>query len=321
MKKISVIIPIYNAEEYLEKCLDSFLKQDLNDIEIICINDSSTDKSLNILKKYKEKDNRIIIHNNHTNIGPGQSRNLALTKACGDFVFFCDADDWIPTDALGKLYNTAVEHKVLISAGSFNQYNQKEDKIIDSWPDDPRLFGRTFKKEGMLEYKDWQYDFDFTRCLYNRKFLIKNKITFPKLTYYEDPVFFVQVMTKAQRLYCIPDVVYYYRIGYKEDEGKLSEQQVKDGIDGIITNIVIARNNKLEKLENTSKDFLKHIFYNSPTFSNAIKTQEDIAHELELSKKENDQLRKKINSKSYKLIDAILLPYHKIADTIRQLRR
>ena len=158
--KVSVIIPIYNAEEYLEKCLDSFLKQDLNDIEIICINDNSTDKSLNILKKYKEKDNRIIIHNNHTNIGPGQSRNLALTKACGDFVFFCDADDWIPTDALGKLYNAAVEHKVLISAGSFNQYNQKEDKIINSWPNDPRLFGREKQERRNSAYPHFKSSVD-----------------------------------------------------------------------------------------------------------------------------------------------------------------
>lgn len=120
MVKVSVILPIYNVEKYLPKCLDSLIAQTLKDIEIICVNDESTDNSLKILEDYATNDNRINIIN-QKNVGPGISRNNGIMKARGEYIAFCDPDDWIEANAYEKLYNIAkdnnadlVEHAIVV---------------------------------------------------------------------------------------------------------------------------------------------------------------------------------------------------------------
>ena len=107
MKKISVIVPVYNVEKYLSECLDSVLSQDEKDIEVICVNDGSTDKSLEILKEYKEKDDRIIIVT-QDNKGLAEARNSGLNVAKGEYIFFLDSDDKMREGTLSKLYSTAI---------------------------------------------------------------------------------------------------------------------------------------------------------------------------------------------------------------------
>ena len=109
MIKVSVIIPIFNVEKYLKKSLDSVVNQTLKEIEIIAIDDGSTDNSLNILKEYQNTDDRIIIFEQE-NKGPGEARNLALNHVKGEYVFFLDSDDWIELNTLEKLYNNAIEN-------------------------------------------------------------------------------------------------------------------------------------------------------------------------------------------------------------------
>ncbi len=92
MPKVSIIVPVYNVEKYLSTCLDSLINQTLKDIEIICINDGSTDNSLNILNEYAQKDTRIIVINKE-NSGPGSCRNLGIEKATGEYIQFVDSDD------------------------------------------------------------------------------------------------------------------------------------------------------------------------------------------------------------------------------------
>lgn len=108
--KISIIIPVYNVAKYLEKCLDSAVNQTLRDIEIICINDGSTDNSGKILDDYAKKDNRIkVIHKK--NEGAAVARNLGLDEAIGDYIMFLDSDDFITFDACETAYNTITEDK------------------------------------------------------------------------------------------------------------------------------------------------------------------------------------------------------------------
>ena len=108
MIKVSVIIPVYNAQEYLEQCLQSVQRQTMKELEILCINDGSTDDSLRILEKMRRKDKRIRIFE-QTNQGAGAARNLAIESAMGAFVCFLDADDyWIDDSALEKMYECAM---------------------------------------------------------------------------------------------------------------------------------------------------------------------------------------------------------------------
>ena len=104
--KISVIIPVYNTAEYLEKCINCIILQTLSDIEVICINDGSTDNSLDILNTYAEKDKRIIIINQE-NAGQSVARNIGLDIAQGQYVYFVDSDDTIHEQTLEIMYRVA----------------------------------------------------------------------------------------------------------------------------------------------------------------------------------------------------------------------
>lgn len=108
MAKISVLVAVYNTEKYLHQCLDSLINQTFDDIEIICINDASTDCSLNILQTYEKKDNRVKVLEMPLNSGSAKARNAGLRVATGDFVAFVDSDDWVSTDAFEQIYNTFI---------------------------------------------------------------------------------------------------------------------------------------------------------------------------------------------------------------------
>ena len=106
--KISIVVPVYNVEKYLSKCLESLISQTLADIEIICINDGSTDKSLEILENYASKDNRVKIINQE-NQGVSTARNNGLACANGEYVTFVDSDDWLESNSCEELYNKAIQ--------------------------------------------------------------------------------------------------------------------------------------------------------------------------------------------------------------------
>ena len=108
MAKISVLVAVYNTEKYLHQCLDSLINQTFDDIEIICINDASTDCSLNILQTYAKKDNRVKVLETPLNSGSAKARNAGLRLATGDFIAFVDSDDWVSNDAFEQIYNTFI---------------------------------------------------------------------------------------------------------------------------------------------------------------------------------------------------------------------
>ena len=109
---ISAIIPVYNSEEYLEECIKSLINQSLKEIEMIFVNDGSTDKSLDILNKYKEIDKRIKIIN-QSNKGPSAARNLGIINSKGKYLSFVDADDWIDVDMYKEMYDVTVKRKLM----------------------------------------------------------------------------------------------------------------------------------------------------------------------------------------------------------------
>lgn len=205
---VSVVIPIYNMERHLCDCLDSVLSQTLKNIEVVCIDDGSTDNSLALLSNYKLKHpNIIVLSQNH--LGAGMARNYGMSVATGQFVAFMDSDDFYPNkNALQRLYNAAVEHEVLAARGSFSRY--KEGKIINCF--DGLQEKSRCHEEGFVNFNDFQFCFGFTTYIFNLYFLKNNGIFFPRYKRNEDPPFCAQALSEIGRFYEIPDVVYAARL-------------------------------------------------------------------------------------------------------------
>ena len=127
--KVSVIIPVFNVEKFLEKCLNSVCNQTLKEIEIICINDCSSDSSLNILKNFSSKDNRIRLVNFDKNKGVAIARNTAITLATGEYIGFVDADDWIDLNFYEKLYSKAKNKDADLAIGNIHIVNEQGNYI------------------------------------------------------------------------------------------------------------------------------------------------------------------------------------------------
>ena len=182
--KVSVIIPVYNTENYLRACLDSVVNQTLRDIEIICVNDGSTDNSLSILKEYAEKDSRIVLIN-QKNAGVSVARNNAIAVAKGEYLAFLDSDDWFEPDAMEAAYSKISQDKtdvVGFAAKSFiaNKYNRDfNSNIIEKI-----LNGKGGIKE-FVELNILVWD-----KLFRTEFIKGNNIQFPvELSLAEDIIF------------------------------------------------------------------------------------------------------------------------------------
>ena len=120
MDKISVIVPVYNAEKYIEKCIESVLNQDYKNIELILVNDGSLDNSLKIMKEFEKKNPKIIKVYTQKNQGEGAARNTGIEKATGDYFVFLDSDDWLKKDHLTNLYKKIQNNDIVISG--FERY-------------------------------------------------------------------------------------------------------------------------------------------------------------------------------------------------------
>ena len=163
--KISVIIPVYNASKYLRQCINSVLGQTLKNIEVICIDDGSIDNSLEILKEYQIKDNRIIVCTQE-NSGAAVARNKGLDIAKGDYIAFMDPDDYYPDrDVLFSIYERACDNNALIAGGSLAlDRNESHYKPTYETQDE-----RFFDKDAFIKYEDYQYDFYYQRFIYKKK--------------------------------------------------------------------------------------------------------------------------------------------------------
>ena len=124
-EKITVIVPVYNVENYLKKCLDSLINQTYKNLEIIVINDGSTDNSGGICQEYAQKDSRII-YIEKENGGLSDARNAGLDRMTGSYVTFVDSDDWIEQDYVEVLYNKLTEYQADVSVGNYYSYNEDE---------------------------------------------------------------------------------------------------------------------------------------------------------------------------------------------------
>ena len=191
---VSIIIPVFNTEKYLSKCLDSVCNQTLENIEIICIDDGSTDNSLSILKEYAERDNRIKIISKK-NEGQGVARNLGICQAKGEYIGFVDSDDFVTHNMFDTLYKKSKKYNLDLVMCKVASFNEISKEINDSlWYYSLGVF-KGFQKN-IFNHID---TFEFTcvisvtpyNKLYKRELLINKSILFPENLIFEDEVFFL----------------------------------------------------------------------------------------------------------------------------------
>lgn len=237
---VSLIIPIYNTEPYIRECLDSALAQDVRNMQIICVNDASTDGCLDILEEYAANNKQILVVSQF-NGGAGSARNRGIEFASGEYLAFIDPDDYFPTsNTLSKLVLEAQTHHARICGGSFEMFypDGTEKKFFGG-----EQFFYTIRKEGMYNFKDNETDYGWIRFVYHRSIFEEGGIRFPEYRWYEDPVFLVRVMSFCPEYYAIKDPVYRYRSEHKEPSWNVVK--VRDMVKGIASNLAYAKENRL----------------------------------------------------------------------------
>lgn len=206
-EKVSIIVPIYNAENYIEKCLNSLINQTYSNIEIIAINDESTDNTFSILKNYAEKDNRIILINKE-NTGVSDTRNIGINRAVGEYIIFVDGDDWLELDAVENMYNCSKENKCnIIRAKYVKEFNNRTEMYSEKFEYNTNLIDRIEVIDALLTGKMNGY----VCLLFIRKNIIKNKIYFDtNLSMMEDELFYLDILLANNNIYFYDKVTYHY---------------------------------------------------------------------------------------------------------------
>lgn len=291
--KLSIIIPIHNAQDFISSCLDSIINQTLKDIEIICVNDSSIDNTVCILDIYKNKDSRIKVINTNCECSGG-ARNIGLEYATGEYIGFIDSDDWVDKDYFEQLYITAKENDCDISATSniiIVENNKKSIKYVGcSTTDNPV---NTIEKKGKCIVATgicWNK-------IYRKDFLNKNNIKFIEINNpAEDNYFSIQATILANKIIFIDNASYFYNsVATSQTKRKKTQKdfqivEIYKKIFNKLSNLDFEEDkyNKWKEIikkrawldiklyytemdEHLQKNFLKHIKQNFPDFAMEIK--------------------------------------------------
>lgn len=210
---ISVIIPVYNVENYIDECIQSVLTQNFANMEVLCVEDGSSDDSLQRLKMLARKDSRIRIIVHDTNKGLSEARNTGLRQAKGKYVLFVDSDDCLVSNAVKSLYDKAEENCVDIVYFDYIKFYDSGFKKKGSnkriWKKYDGLY--TGKEFFCMMLKDEQYKCEACRQFLRRDFLVEHQITFLPGILHEDNLFSFYTAMEAQRVCNLNKELYYYR--------------------------------------------------------------------------------------------------------------
>ncbi|WP_232473267.1 glycosyltransferase family 2 protein [Brachyspira sp. SAP_772] len=256
--KVSVVIPVYNVEPYLRECLDSVINQTLKEIEIICIDDRSTDNSYQILEEYAKKDSRIRIFQNEKNSGAGKSRNKGINNSKGEYIGFIDSDDYISNDYFESLYYTAKKFNSDISNNiniysdtnskiSYHYYNfNKISKLDIEYESETKIENINILSKDLITYAVWNK-------IFKKEFINKNKLSFieDKIGSSEDADFIMRMIINNPKMSFNNLGKYYYRT---RDNSSI-DTSIKDveywniTIEQMQNTILYYKQNKIEYLD------------------------------------------------------------------------
>ena len=212
MPKVSVIVPVYNVEKYLPECLDSIINQTFSDIEIICINDGSTDNSLKLLEKYALRDSRIKVITKE-NDGLGRARNTGLEHVTAKLVCFIDSDDYFTNDAIEKLYNAYQKTKADIIVAKAQLFKDITNEKIDvrGWSRKYKPAQEIFNRDECSEFL-FQLISQMTHAkMFSVDFIKKYNLQFHKCRMHEDLTFVYSAIAFADTIYLLDEIIYMYR--------------------------------------------------------------------------------------------------------------
>lgn len=200
LMKISIIIPIFNTQKYLERCIESVRKQKFDDIEIICINDCSEDNSQKIIESYQRIDERIIVINNPINLGLSECRNIGIENSHGDYIMFLDSDDCFIDNAFEDLQKKIGILDLDILFFGFKEClledkNSKNVTRVELYP--KTMDGKEFFCDCQKKKKEIVASWS---AIYKRQFLVENELMFVKGLLHEDVLFYFEILMKAKRV-------------------------------------------------------------------------------------------------------------------------
>lgn len=218
--KVSVIVPVYNTEKYLKKSIDSLLKQNFEDYEIIVINDLSPDNAEEIIKSYNDK--KIVYIKNKTNKGIGYNRNLGIKKAKGEYVCFIDSDDYVKEDFISKMYNYSKENNLDLCVCDYVNVDEDGNKLKEFNLSDFCITNYEENNKILCEINlaPWNK-------LYKKDMLVKNKIEFSETLKYEDLSFVALSIKNSKKIGKINEQLNYYTI-HNNSETTTRDKRVFD---------------------------------------------------------------------------------------------
>lgn len=201
MPAISVIVPVFNSEKLLKRCIDSIIYQSFTDIEVILVDDGSTDGSGNICDEYASLDSRVKVFHKE-NGGASSARNLGTEYSTGDYIVFIDSDDWVDVNFLETLYSLSVDNKDIIISELVFEYRHYK-----SFTDNSII------NKGKIKYLKYQITKGFTsvcNIMFRRDFVMKEGLRFEHIKYSEDFIFFIKSVCLATNIGYINEALYHY---------------------------------------------------------------------------------------------------------------
>lgn len=222
-EKVSIIIPVYNGEKYLVECLDTIQNQTYTNLEIICINDGSKDRSLNILKEYQKEDNRFVVID-QKNGGQSKARNEGIRRSTGKYIAFVDCDDFIELDMIEKMVLKAEKTNADIVITNFLLYFEDTGRY-ESYRDEVLYYTLNNTVFTINECPEIIKYVGVWDKLFKRDFLKQNTLFFWENMIYEDHLYSVEAEVYAKRISLIPEHLYYYR---KNAGESITDKEVDD---------------------------------------------------------------------------------------------
>lgn len=213
--KVSIVVPVYNTSKYLADCMDSLINQSLRDIEIICINDGSTDNSLEILEEYAKKDSRVKIFT-IKNSGLSLARNYGIEQSRGKYIGFVDSDDYVDEYMFEKLYISCKNNDLDLAICKISLFDDETGEINNNLNYYNLGVFKDLNKEVFNSDDTTQFTCNIVVNAYNklyRKSLLEdNSIEFPPHLIFEDEIFFIKTYLNSKRISIVNEFLYYYRL-------------------------------------------------------------------------------------------------------------